>query len=61
LEQSDIQVSVCRNNAREVLACKKAARTFDKIRPGGNQGGRSREQKIVRVRVLTLFERFFYK
>ena len=34
---------------------------FDKIRSGDNQGGRSREQKGVRVRVRTLFERFFYK
>jgi len=60
LEQSDEHVSFCRNNAREILAdwkiAKKAARTFDKIRYGDNQGGRSREQKIVRVRVRTLFD-----
>jgi len=38
---------------------KKAARTSEKNRSEGNQGGRSREQKYVRVR--TLFERFLYK
>ena len=32
---------------------------FDKIRFGDNQGGRSREPKIVRVR--TVFKRFFFK
>jgi len=42
-----------------LINSKKAARTFDKIGYGGNQSGRSREQKIVRVR--TLFERFLYK
>jgi len=42
-----------------LLIGKKAARTFDKIRSGDNQGGGSREPKFVRVR--TLFERLFYK
>ena len=37
-----------------------AAWRSEKIRSGGNQGGRPREQKIVRVRVRALFERFLY-
>jgi len=37
---------------------KKAALTSEKIRSGGNTGGRSRKQKLVRLRVLTPFERF---
>ena len=38
---------------------KKARQTFDQIRSGDNQGGRSRDQNVVRIR--TLFETFFYK
>ena len=60
-----VRVRVGRVSVRAVykrtLIAKKAARTFDKIRSGGNQSGRSREQKIVRVHVRTLFERFLYK
>ena len=60
LERSGVEDSICGNCAREVLAdwlvAKKPREHLKKNRSGGNQGGRSREQKCVRVR--TLFERF---
>ena len=62
LERSGVDVSICGNDASKVLAdwliSKKAARTYEKHRYEGNQGGRSREQIFVRVR--TLFGRFLY-
>jgi len=55
LERPGVQVSVCGNDAKKVLAewliSKKASRPYEKICSGGNQDGRSREQKCVRVRV----------
>ena len=60
MERSGVEVSICGNDAWKVLAnllrAKKAARTFEKNRSGGNEGGRLHEQKCVRVR--TLFKRF---
>jgi len=62
MERSGVEVSICGNDAWKVLAnllrAKKAARTFEKNRSGGNEGGRLHEQKCVRVR--TLFEQFFF-
>jgi len=50
LERSGVQVSICRNDAREVLAgwwiAKKPHDLLEKNRVLSNQGGRSREKNV---------------
>jgi len=64
---SRVQVSIYRNDTREVLADwliakKKSAQPSVKHRTGGNHGGPSREQKMFAIAYIrTQDERFFYE